>query len=89
MEIQTEQDFPKLRTQIQVWRQRFPMFKHDVDRIESAVEQHIKNYSIALVNYRQTKKKSYLEQAQHEIDEINRVVSLIEKLELLALLSRG
>jgi hypothetical protein len=42
-----------------------------------------------MVNYRQTKSKSWLEKAQKEIDEINRVVSTVEKIELMAMLSRG
>jgi hypothetical protein len=64
------------------------MFKHDVKRIESIIETHIQNHSIALVNYRQTHNKTFLERAQKEIDEINRVVELAEKTQLMALLSQ-
>lgn len=89
MQIESEQDFPKLREQFHIWRKRFPMFKHDVIKIEHIIEQHIQNYSIALVNYRQTRSKSYLEKAQNEIDAINRVLSTVGKLELMSLLSQG
>ena len=65
------------------------MFKHDVNQIEHIIENHIQNYSIALVHYRQTHGRSYLEKAQQEIDEINRVLSTVGKLELMAMLSQG
>ena len=89
MQIQSDRDFPELRRQFNTWRRRFPMFKHDVTRIETIVENHIKNYSIALMMHRQTHGKSHLAQAQHELDEINRVVGTVEKIELMAMLTRG
>ncbi len=89
MQIESERDFPELRKQFNVWQRRFPMFKHDVHKIEHIIENHIQNYSIALVGYRQTHSKSYLERAQKEIDEINRVLSTVGKLELMAILSGG
>jgi hypothetical protein len=87
MEIKNEKDFHKLREQILIWRKRFPMFRHDVNQIEKIIEHHIQNHSIALVHYRQTKKNNYLEQAQEEINCINRTLATIEKLELMAMLS--
>jgi len=89
MQIQSDKDFPELRKQFNTWRRRFPMFKHDVIRIEAIVENHIKNYSMALIMHRQTHGKSHLVQAQHELDEINRVIATVEKIELMSLLSRG
>jgi len=89
MRVENDQDFPKLREQIILWRKRFPMFRHDVNQIESIVETHIQNYYIALVFYRQTHKKKFLEDAQQEIDAINRVIGTVEKLELMALLSQS
>ena len=88
MVIQSENDFPALREKIRDWRKKFSMFRHDVDQIENIIESHIQNYSIALVYYRQTHKNFYLKQAQEEIDSINRVVSMAEKMELMAFLSR-
>lgn len=88
MEVKSEQDFKELRQQFSVWRRRFPLFKHDVNTIENVVEKHIQNYSKALVHHRQTHSKTYLDQAQHSIDEINRVVKLIEKIELMSMLAR-
>jgi hypothetical protein len=89
MEIQSEEDFPRLREQILIWRKRFPMFRHDVNQIENIIEIHIQNHSIALVFYRQTKKKKFLEDAQREIDGINRILSTVSKLELMAILSQS
>ena len=89
MQVESEKDFVELRQQFNLWKKRFPMFVHDVTQIEKIIEQHIKNYSIALVKHRQTHSKTYLEQAQKEIDEINRVLSMVGKLELMALLGQG
>ena len=89
MEVQSEKDFQELRRQFSLWRKRFPMFTHDVNQIERIIEQHIKNHSIALVQYRQTHSKTYLETAQKELDEINRILSTVGKQELMALLSQG
>jgi hypothetical protein len=88
MRIEGEKDFSLLRKHIQAWRSRFPMFTHDVNRIEQIIENHIQNFAIAGVHYRQTHQRQYLERAQAEIDEINRVIELVEKLELMALLGR-
>ena len=88
MKVESDKDFKELRTQLAVWRKRFPMFGHDVNRIERIIENHIQNHSIALMYHRQTKQRRYLEQAQQEIDTINQVISTVEKIELMAMLSR-
>jgi hypothetical protein len=89
MQIESEQDFAELRRHIDSYRKRFPMFRHDIAKIESIIEEHIKQYSIAMVHHRQSHGKHHLEHAQHEINEINRVLNLIAKIELMALLSQG
>jgi hypothetical protein len=89
MQIESDKDFKQLREQFNVWRRRFPMFKHDVSRIEKIIEQHIQYHSIIMVQHRQTKNRSYLEKAQLEIDAINRVISTVEQIELMSMLSRG
>jgi len=89
MQIESEKDFTKLRQHIDAWHRKFPMFRHDVIKIENAVEEHIKQYSIAMVHYRQSHKKIYIEQAENHIKDINRIISTAEKLELMALLSQG
>ena len=88
MQIESEQDFPKLRTQLSEWRKRFPMFTHDVTSIERIVEQHIKRHSQILIQYRQTHSKRYLDDAEAEISAINRVIATVEKIELMAMLSQ-
>jgi len=89
VQIESDKDFLELRKQFGVWRKRFPMFSHDVNQIESIIENRIQNYSIALVYYRQTRGKNHLERAQQEIDAINTVLATVEKMELMSLLSRG
>ena len=88
MYIENDKDFSKLRVQLSEWRKRFPMFVHDVNSIERIVEEHIKRHSQILIQYRQTHRKRYLEQAQKEIDTINQVIATVEKIELMAMLSR-
>ena len=89
MKVESDQDFKKLRDQFTAWRDRFPMFVHDVQRIEKIINQHITAHSKIMVMYRQTKNRSYLEKAQQEIDTINTVLATVEKMELMSLLSRG
>ena len=88
MQITSEKDFPELRKQYGIWKKRFPMFTHDVLQIEKIIETHITEYSKVLVKYRQTKQNKLLEKAQYHIDEINRVLTVIGKMELMAMLSR-
>ena len=89
MKVETDKDFAELTQQFSVWRKRFPMFTHDVQRIEKIINQHITTHSKIMVMYRQTKNRSYLERAQREIDAINTVLATVEKMELMSLLSRG
>ena len=88
MQIQSHLDFPKLREHLSKWKYRYTMFRKDVQEIESAIEKHIQNYSKHQVSYKQTHKNYYVEQAQKEIDEINRIIGLVEKLEVMAMLSK-
>jgi hypothetical protein len=89
MKVESDKDFKQLRDQFTAWRHRFPMFTHDVQRIEKIINQHITAHSKIMVMYRQTKNRSYLEKAQQEIDTINTVLTTVEKMELMSLLSRG
>ena len=89
MQIESDKDFTQLRNQFSVWRKRFPMFVHDVQQIEKIIDSHIQQHSKIMVMHRQTHNRSYLEKAQKEIDAINQVIGTVEKLELIAMLSRG
>ena len=89
MQIESDKDFVKLRQQYSVWRKRFPMFTHDVLQIEKMINTHIQQHSKIMVAYRQTHSRSHLERAQKEIDAINQIIGTVEKLELMAMLSRG
>jgi hypothetical protein len=89
MKVESDQDFKQLREQFTTWRNRFPMFTHDVQRIEKIINQHITAHSKIMVLYRQTHSRSYLEKAQQEIDAINKIIDTVEKLELMAMLSKG
>lgn len=88
MRIESDKDFKQLREQFTAWRKRFPMFIHDVKRIEKIIDEHIQAHSKIMVQYRQTKSKSCLEKAQQEIDAINTVISTVEKIELMSMLAR-
>jgi hypothetical protein len=88
MEIHSEQDFPALRQHLKKMATMHSMFKHDVRKIENIVEEHITRYSQHLVRYRQTKSRACLEKAQKEIDDINRVLATVGKVELMAILSK-
>jgi len=89
MQIESDNDFKQMREQFSIWRKRFPMFTHDVNQIEHMIENRIKQHSIIMVQHRQTKSRAYLEKAQKEIDTINKILSTVEIIELMAMLSRG
>jgi len=89
IEIKSHEDFDKLREQLQKWRKRFPMFSHDVRRIQDSIDIHMKHYMDYLIKYKQSKKELYIEKAQGEIDKINALLNTISKVELMALLSKG
>ena len=89
MQIESDKDFIELRKQFLIWRKRFPMFTHDVQQIEKIIDSHIQQHSKIMVMHRQTHNRSYLEKAQQEINAINQVLGTVEKLELMAMLSRG
>jgi hypothetical protein len=88
-DITSHEDFNKLRDQLDKWRKRFPMFSHDVRRIQSSIEVHMKNYMEHLIRYKQTKSNHYIEKAQAEIDKINALMNTISKVELMSILSKG
>ena len=56
LEIKSHEDFDKLREQLQKWRKRFPMFSHDVRRIQDSIDIHMKHYMDYLIKYKQSKK---------------------------------
>ena len=89
MKIESDKDFEQLRAQFAGWRKRFPMFTHDVQRIEKIINEHIQEHSKIMVLHRQTKNRSHLEKAKLEIDAINKIIDTVEKLELMAILSKG
>ncbi len=88
MKIESDKDFEQLRVQYSAWRRRFPMFTHDVQRIEKIIDEHIQAHSKIMVMHRQTHNRSYLEKAQQEIDAINKIIDTVEKMELMAMLYR-
>ena len=88
LEINSHEDFDKLRVQLDKWRKTHPMFSHDVRRIQSSIEIHMKNYMEHLIRYKQTKSNHCISKAQEEIDKINALINTISKVELMALLSR-
>jgi hypothetical protein len=88
MHISSETDFVDLRKEFLKWRRQFPMFTRDVSQIENIIESHIASYSKHLVNFRQTRKTTFLESAQAEIDAINRLIITVEQIGLMSILSR-
>lgn len=88
MECKSEKDFDLVREEVRKWRKRHPMFKHDIERISSIIEYHMTEHSKILVEYRRSKSRLYLEKAENEIKEINRIMSTVGKVELMAILSQ-
>lgn len=81
-------DINAIREKCQQWRKRHCMFTHDIKRIENSIEKHIANYSNFMVLHRQTHKNTYIEKAELEVIEIKKLIDLVDKIELMSLLSR-
>jgi len=64
------------------------MFIHDIRKLENNIDQLKKEYSFYIIKYKQNKSETYLLQAEQKIAEINQVILLIDKIELLAILSK-
>jgi hypothetical protein len=88
MEIKSADDFALARKYTSNLRKRFPMFGKDIRQIEDIIERHIQEHATCFVYYRQTKRKSWLEKADKEIEKINVVLQTVGKIELMALLAR-
>ena len=88
MIVKYEDDFPRLARHIRNYKKRFPMFMHDIRKLESNIEQLKKEYSFYTIKQKQSKSEHYLTQANQKIEEINQVILLIDKIELMAILSR-
>lgn len=89
MECKSADDFDLVREEVRKWRKRHPMFKHDIERISTVLEYHMSEYSKILVEYRRTKSHRYLEKAQEQVNEVNRIMSTVGKVELMSILSRN
>ena len=87
MIVKDEDDFPRLKKHIRKYRQKYPMFSKDVERLQKTIDSHITEYSKLMVQYRNTKSGSFLAKADEEIKKINNIISTIEKIELLKHLS--
>lgn len=87
MFISSDKDFPEVRSKIREWRRRFPMFSHDISRLENIIEGKISNYSRLMVQHRQTKQRYCLDDAEKEIQSINNILAMADKMELMAILS--
>jgi len=88
LEVKTWEDFQKLREQFSTWRRRHPMFSHDVKAIEKSIEVHMKAHMDHIIKYKQSRKKQNLVNAQHELDQINKILNTVSKVELMAILSQ-
>ena len=80
--------FAEVRSTIRKYKKKFPMFVHDVNRLENSIEHHIKQHGNYMVQYRQSKKESFAEKANIELDKIKNLIDEIEKIELIIHLSK-
>jgi len=81
-------DFTDIREHIKSYKKQFPMFIKDIRKIESTIDNHIKLHGQYLVQFKQTHSYKYKEKAAAEIENINNLLKLIDKIELMAILSK-
>lgn len=81
-------EFTEIRDKIKQYKKRFPLFLKDIRRIEKTIENHIKLHSQYLVKHKQTHSNKYIEKAELEKQKILDLLSIIDKIELMAILAR-
>ena len=70
------------------WKKNHGMFLKDIQRLEHVVNDCISEASKALVMYRQTGRRSYLEAATAHYQRASEIIRTFSKRELLASLSK-
>lgn len=76
------------RKQLDEWIKRHPMFSHDLRRIKNHIDKLMNKREDLLVQYRQTKKEHFREQARIVLLQAENHLKTFSKLELLATLSK-
>lgn len=87
MKLKVNEDLQPVYDLIFRVQRSFPQYNKNIRQITHTVDQHIGRYNNHLWEYSRKQHPVYLERAQQELDEIAAVLTLVERMELLALLS--
>lgn len=76
------------RKQLDTWIRHHPMFAHDLRRIKDHIDKLMNQRADLLIQYRQTKREHYKDQARIVLLQAENHLKTFSKLELLATLSK-
>jgi hypothetical protein len=82
------QSYLAQRKQLDAWIKHHPMFAHDLRRIKHTIDKLMNQRADLLVQYRQTRREHYREQARITLLKAQNHLKTFSKLELLATLSK-
>lgn len=82
------QQFEALKGRIPVWKKQHGIFLSDIKRIQASAEKMYDEYQNSMINYRQTRKQHYADQAEKVLIQAIETLKKISKIELLTSLSK-
>lgn len=87
MKLVINQDLKPVYDLISRVRKNFPQHGKNIRQISCNVDQHLAQYNKYLWELSRKQHQIYLERAQQELDDISAVLTAVERMELMGLLS--
>jgi hypothetical protein len=82
------QSYLAQRKQLDTWIRHHPMFAHEIQRIKKHIDKLMNQRADLLIQYRQTRREHFKEQARIVLLQAQNHLKTFSKLELLATLSK-
>jgi len=87
MKLAVGDDFKPIYLLFRRIQQRFPQHIGSISKLKKSVDSHINRYNNCLWLHGRTGKERYLSDAQKELDSICELLTVVEKQELMGILS--
>lgn len=83
------QQFKDLQEKIPTWKKQHGIFISDIKRIESSAEKMYDEYQNIMIQYKQSRKQHYADEAEKVLVQAIETLKKVSKIELLTSLSKG
>jgi hypothetical protein len=81
-------EFKEYQERLQIWKKNHGIFINDIKRLENTLNKMYDEYTNILVDYRRTRRKHYLDEANQVLIQALELAKKFSKVELLASLSK-